>query len=334
MGLSVVVPARNAEKTLRKCLEAVRASTYQDYELIVVDDGSSDRTLDVAREYADIVIPFSGNSGRADARKRGWGEAREDTLVNIDADVVVSPDTLSIIAGHLNRHPDTDAVTGLLSMDCPYSNFASQYKNLYMHYIFSRLAESVSFLYGSIFAVRKAVIAGFRSEVRIADDTALGQYLVRAGKKIGFLKDCQVVHVKKFTLCSLMRNDFTIPFDWAVLFMRHQGWRDLFKNKTGYAHSPKEQLISVMVAPAVLLLALFGLFVDAPLASVIIPLLIAWLVLNLRFLVFLTKERGVWFGLRSLVFTFFDNIVMACGIICGLLRCGSRGREHTASGSQ
>ena len=64
MNLSVVVPAHNAEATLRKCLEAVKASAYRDYELVVVDDGSSDGTAGIAKEYADKVAAFSENRGR------------------------------------------------------------------------------------------------------------------------------------------------------------------------------------------------------------------------------------------------------------------------------
>jgi len=316
---SVIIPAYNAERTIAACLEGVRASDHKDYRLIVVDDVSSDGTAEIARRYTDKVVILPKHSGRVEARKTGWAHAEGDIVVNIDSDVVIKPDTLSIIADHFQQHPDADAITGILSKECPHNNFSSQYKNLYMHYIFSKLPEGVSFLYGSIFALRKNMLGDFESAVGIADDTALGQHLARAGKKISFLRNCEVAHLKAFTLGSLIKNDYRIPFDWAILFMTNRGWKQLFRHKTGFAHSAKGQLISVILAPAILLLSLVSALVNGSFSFLVFSLFALWFLLNLHFLLFLTKERGLFFGVKSFLFTFIDHLVMASGIICGFI---------------
>jgi len=67
--LSVVVPAFNCQSTIEDCLVSIRQSTYQDYELIVADDGSRDRTAAIAKKYADKVVALP-HAGRIFARKK------------------------------------------------------------------------------------------------------------------------------------------------------------------------------------------------------------------------------------------------------------------------
>ena len=316
--LSVVIPAYNSEATIEDSLKSVRQSSCRDYELIVVDCGSRDETTSIAKKYADKIIELAENDGRSHARSRGIKNSNAEIIVNIDSDVVIRPDTLTKINGCFSQHPEIDAITGMLSKDHPYQNFFSQYKNLYMHYIFSKLPERVTFLYGSIHAIRKNAIQVYDSDIETADDTALGQKLLSCGKRIAFLKDLEVIHLKRYNLFSFIKNDFQIPFDWARIFLKYKGWKQLGKHGTGYAHSPKEQLMSVILAPTILLLipaALFG-YLSFYLIS---PLILGWFFLNFRFFAYLTKEKGIFFGTLAIFVTFVDNTIMALGILSGLV---------------
>lgn len=316
MMLSVVVPAYNSEKTIGECLAAVKASEYGDYELIVVDDASSDATAAIAAKYADRLVVHPANRGRSAARNSGIDAARGEILVLIDSDVVVRPDTLAKAAAYFAGHGDVVAITGILSREHPHENFFSQYKNLYMNYIFGKLPERVNFLYGSFHALRKSAALGYGKDVRIADDTALGQELTARGQKIGFVRELEVVHLKRYGFGSLLKNDFLIPCDWAVLFIKYRGWRQL--GKSGYAHSPKEQLASVVTAPMILFLVpVAGVTPTVAPLAVLVALTALWSLLNYRFLAFLVRHRGWHFGFLALWTTFLDNLVMASGICCG-----------------
>ncbi|HTZ11997.1 MAG TPA: glycosyltransferase family 2 protein [Candidatus Margulisiibacteriota bacterium] len=316
--ISVIVPAYNSASTIKECLDAVRRSDFRDYELIVIDGASQDSTVAVSKKYANLVIELSANAGRSHARRIGFESSKGRIIVNIDSDVLIKTDTLSKIAAYLSRHPEIDAVTGLLSKEHPNPDFFSQYKNLYMHYIFKKLPERANFLYGSIYALKREALETHDADIEIADDTALGQRLISYGKQIAFLNDLEVVHLKKYTFITFIRNDFRIPFDWAKIFLKYKGWKQLGRDKTGYAHSPKRQLLSVITAPIILILALGLLFGHAHL-QVILLLFLCWLLLNYGFFIFLMREKGLFYSLFALPVTFLDNLIMAAGILCGAL---------------
>lgn len=88
--VSVLVPAYNAEKTIKRCIDSILCQTYRNIELIVVDDGSSDETLSILSDYSKrdnrIVIKSQSNQGVASARNACLKEANGDYILYIDAD--------------------------------------------------------------------------------------------------------------------------------------------------------------------------------------------------------------------------------------------------------
>jgi len=315
--MSVLVPVYNSLNTVEQCLKAVRGSSYKDYELIVIDDASQDGTILVAQNYADKLLKIPHHSGRLFARRLGMESAAGEVIVNIDSDILIKPDTLQRIADHLLANPHTAAVTGMLSKECPHKNFFSQYKNLYMHYIFRRLPDRVNFLYGSIYAIRRAGVAHINSLAKIADDTELGQEIASKGGRIDFLPAVEVTHLKKYNLSSFIKNDFIIPFEWAGLFCKYKGWAQL-RSCRRFAHSSNRQILSIL--SACLLMALTGIsFLGMPVFIAQAILSILWAVLNIRFMEFLLAERGIGFAALSIFITFIDNLVMFCGVLIGFL---------------
>src|SRR6476469_10004419 len=90
--VSVVIPAYNAERFLGEAIESVLAQGYAHFELIVVDDGSSDRTAEVARSFGDRVRTIEQeNSGVSAARNAGTRAAGGELLAFLDADDRWSP---------------------------------------------------------------------------------------------------------------------------------------------------------------------------------------------------------------------------------------------------
>jgi hypothetical protein len=97
--VSVVIPAYNAEFTLDETLKSVRRQTYDNLEIIVVDDGSSDGTVDVARRHAEIddrvrIISIE-NSGVANARNVGIAASRGEFVAPVDADDLWHPEKIA-----------------------------------------------------------------------------------------------------------------------------------------------------------------------------------------------------------------------------------------------
>src|SRR6266705_1707369 len=90
--VSVIIPTKNSERTIRRCLESVRAQTYRNFEIVVVDNFSSDSTVRIAKEYADIVL-LAGPE-RTSQVKLGAAKSKGDFIYKIDSDFVLEPSVL------------------------------------------------------------------------------------------------------------------------------------------------------------------------------------------------------------------------------------------------
>jgi glycosyltransferase involved in cell wall biosynthesis len=112
---SIVVPAYNAEATLPETLDAVLAQEFDDWECVVVDDGSGDATLAVARGYAAkdprVRALCQSNQGTAGAYNTGVSTATGDFVVLCSADDILLPDLLS----ELSRFVDADSGCDIVS---------------------------------------------------------------------------------------------------------------------------------------------------------------------------------------------------------------------------
>lgn len=107
--ISVVIPAFNAEAFLAEAIESVLAQEYGPVEVIVVDDGSTDRTAAVAASYP-VACMGQTNGGQAAARNAGVAAARGSFVSFLDADDLWRPKKLSTEIAHLQAHPELDYV--------------------------------------------------------------------------------------------------------------------------------------------------------------------------------------------------------------------------------
>lgn len=98
--ISVVIPAYNEEKNIKETIERVR-KTSGDYEIIIVDDGSRDRTYEIAKQAGAKTFRLERNSGKGAAFRRGIEEASGDIIAQIDADSQFLPEELSKLIGPL-----------------------------------------------------------------------------------------------------------------------------------------------------------------------------------------------------------------------------------------
>lgn len=112
-SMSVLIPAFNEEKVLARTIETVIEATYPDKEIIVIDDGSSDRTHQIARSYSDrgVTVIHRPNGGKAIALNHGILFARGAIIVIVDADSQICKNTLIELVRPF-RDPEVAAVAG------------------------------------------------------------------------------------------------------------------------------------------------------------------------------------------------------------------------------
>lgn len=106
--ISVIIPAYNAARTIRRCIQSVLDQTYTEWEMIIVDDGSKDDTLDICQSYDDsrIRVLHKENGGVSSARNHGLKFAQGDYIAFIDSDDFIEANYLE----HLSQGLDYDIV--------------------------------------------------------------------------------------------------------------------------------------------------------------------------------------------------------------------------------
>src|SRR5215211_3727657 len=110
-SVSAIIPAHNAEAYVRDALDSVLAQTYSVAECIVIDDGSSDGTARIAREYGPPVrVIAQANRGVSASRNRGAAQSRGELLAFLDADDRWLPLRLERGVEALSEHPEAEAV--------------------------------------------------------------------------------------------------------------------------------------------------------------------------------------------------------------------------------
>jgi len=115
--VSVIIPVYNGERYLAEAIESVSAQTYRPIEIIVVDDGSTDNSADVAKSFTNFQVRYcyQTNSGQGAARNRGVDLARGSFLAFLDADDVWLADKLTSQMMAFENNPDLDMVFGHVS---------------------------------------------------------------------------------------------------------------------------------------------------------------------------------------------------------------------------
>lgn len=224
--ISIIIPVYNGGSDFVQCLLALGATTYPHYELIIVDDGSTDGSLAAAKATGSRVLTTGGPFGPAYARNRGAEKATGEILFFVDADVCVYPDTVTQVARTFQDHPEIDALIGSYDDSPGAQNFMSQYKNLFHHFVHQNSSIQASTFWGGCGAIKKAVferMKGFDENYGQSsiEDIELGYRLKAAGHAILLNKNIQVKHMKRWTLRKVIRSDiFDRGLPWTLLMLQ------------------------------------------------------------------------------------------------------------------
>jgi len=108
--VSVIVPVYNGERFLDSALKSIFNQDYRPIEVIVVDDGSTDNSADIARSYKEIHYIYQPNQGPSVARNTGIAVAQGEFIAFLDADDIWMPNKLSRQISYLYNHPDVGFV--------------------------------------------------------------------------------------------------------------------------------------------------------------------------------------------------------------------------------
>ena len=328
--ISVVVPAYNAARTLGETLTSIYASEYSNFEVIVVDDGSRDASAGVAGQFPCTLLRMQHNIGSAQAKNAGAEKATGDIIFFTDSDCLIRPDALRLIAANLADAAVT-GVVGLLDTRLRYSDFASQYKNLWMHFTYLRLPRQVGTFYTSAAAARRSAFAklgGFDPLYRgasVTEDMDLGQRFLNAGHVLVSEKRLLVEHLKHYALRELLKTDVERAAALTKILLRRKLAAGGPTQKY-YASVPWYFALGVPLSWLAVLCTAAALAWPPALVAALLCFL-GMLLLNLPFLNFLRRQRGWGFGVQSALFLLPDMFVSGIGILLGLLSF-ARGKHY------
>jgi cellulose synthase/poly-beta-1,6-N-acetylglucosamine synthase-like glycosyltransferase len=234
--VAVLIPAYNEEKVIERTIQGALDSDYPNLRVIVIDDGSKDRTLEIARRAfaaeeaaGKVLILTKPNGGKAEALNFGLEHIRDAELfVGIDADTIIAPDAIARLVPHF-LNPKVAAVAGNAKVGNRV-NLWTRWQAL--EYITSQNFErralntmgAVSVVPGAIGAWRVAPVreAGGYHVDTVAEDADLTMALLRSGYRVQYEDRALAFTEAPTTANALMRQRFRWSFGILQAVFKHR----------------------------------------------------------------------------------------------------------------
>lgn len=226
MKISVVLPCRNAERTIGEQLAALAGQTWTGtWELVVADNGSNDTTTQIVHRYGGRLplrlVDAVGSRGAAHARNVGAHEARHGTLVFCDADDVVASDWLAVMARALAAHEVVAARAEMTALNEDWTRVAREEVDGLPRLPFPPHLPFAS-TYG--FGVHRALhesVGGFDESLAALHDVDYSIRLQLAGARLHY-EPAAVVHYRnRASLGAIYRQAVAYAQDMACIQRRH-----------------------------------------------------------------------------------------------------------------
>ncbi len=312
--VSVIIPVKNSSKTIGQCIRSVKRSYYKNYEIIIVDDHSTDDSVEIANSYKCNVIQVKDGNGANNARNIGASAAKGEILMFVDSDIVLRRETILGIVEALEEN-QLDAVVGVYSTKHRHDTLVSQYKNLWVRYSYIKSPPTIDWLFGSISGIKRRAfekLGGFNVDLLAKhghDDIELGKRAAQAKLNIELDIEIEVEHLKNYTLLSFIKNEFNRSVGFAELAIKFRETVQSFQR--GFVNVYPTFIISTIVSMFVV-----G-FLPKLYALVVIVL---YLLLNIRFLNYLEQVRGLFAMVAMIPYMFIDHFVCLIGSMVGTIK--------------
>jgi len=219
--ISIVIPVHNAEQTLARCLDSIFALDYKNFEVIVVDDYSTDSSVEIAKRYSCKILVLPERRGPAFARDRGSNLADGEIVAFLDSDCIVPEDWLNKInkrltsdivgiGGRYDFLKDTDIISKLFMAywylkDIVYTKPRA---------LVSLYGGNCAFWRSSLLRIREKKELLYCSKMVGSDDTLMCCELARFGRVI-YDPDISVIHNPKYTLLDILKKSIFYGYNGA-----------------------------------------------------------------------------------------------------------------------
>jgi cellulose synthase/poly-beta-1,6-N-acetylglucosamine synthase-like glycosyltransferase/peptidoglycan/xylan/chitin deacetylase (PgdA/CDA1 family) len=272
---SFVVPAFNEAVGIEQAIRSLAASEYPEFEVVVVDDGSTDGTAELVERLAlsRVRVVRQPNGGKPAALNHGIAEARHDVIVMVDADTIFEPKTLKRLVQPLQAD-EVGAVSGNTKVGNRRRLLGRwQHIEYVMGFNLDRrlydVLQCMPTVPGAIGAFRRSALAhvGGVSGATLAEDTDLTLALGRAGWQVGYVEDARAWTEAPTSLRTLWRQRFRWSYGTLQSVWKHRAaiWRR-GEERIGRRGLPYLVLFQIglpLLAPLIDLFSIYGIiFLD------------------------------------------------------------------------
>ncbi|MDP4109252.1 MAG: glycosyltransferase [Bacillota bacterium] len=336
--ISVLIPAYNEEGVIAKTIGTVLKSSYKNFEVIVINDGSTDKTGEIVdgfvQKYPNVRQIIKTNGGKFSALNLGFTEAKADYIVTIDADTIVLPDTLGYLALPF-EDPSVDAVCGNVQVG-NVKNILTGFQTVeyittqnYDRRAFDSL-NCIGVVPGATGAWRKAKVieAGGYSNETLTEDADLTLTMLEHNAKIVYMPFAKSITESPETVKTLSKQRFRWSFGTLQTLFKHK--KSFFKGTMGCIALPNIlvfQLIFPVLSPIgdlVFILSIFKGEFKAILAGYILFLMMDLAGSVIAFTIEKAPMRYLWLVLiQRFFYRQFMYIITFRSIIAAI-----KGRRH------
>jgi glycosyltransferase involved in cell wall biosynthesis len=315
--LSIIIPTYNASKFMPNLLDSIFKQTDEDMEVIIVDDCSTDNTIDIVKQYPVRVIHMEKNGGPARARNRGVEAARGDIIFFLDSDVVLLDGAIREVKDYFVKNPSAQCVIGICATEPLNKGFVPKYMAMFEYiHLLGTPGNKVSVFAPRCGAIKKDFfqkIGGYDESYKGADveDFELARRINR--------EDTIVLNPK-----ILVKHQFVNNFQEAVrnYFKRAVMWIQLFlKDKQLDNAGPTTPSNGIAALCAFFSFISLFFIPFLPVAKyVFVFLFFIFLITNVRWLNFMRNEAGIFFMIKALFLNYILGIDIIIASAYGLIR--------------
>ena len=303
--ISIVIPFYNSEESIEDWLKAVFQSSYKNYEVIAVSDGSKDKSLKIAKKFPCKIISSKKNYGSGHARNRGAKFAKGKIIVFLDSDVIIKKKHLQTIFNFFTKK-NYKLAQGIYEHKPSYKKISTQYLQSYQcFYIFSKKIKFINNLVSNFFIINKRIffeVGGFDPKFigANAEDADLGYRLINKGYKIPILRKLNVFHKVNFGLGTFISKIIRIHTGEMKMFIRK---KNILKKVSQNNYKP---IITAIILLFIQILFLFiNIFFEFKFFLVfLITLNVIFLLSQINFIKFLLRTKGFKITMKCIPFIY------------------------------
>ncbi len=315
---SVVIPMYNAEKSIGKTIKSLLGQNYpkSKYDIIVVDDGSTDGSVEVVKKCKGVKLILQKHAGPAVARNRGVRHSEGGILLFTDADCIASKNWIRNMTEPF-KNEKVVAVAGTYK--------TANSKNVISRFIGYEIKarhdamtkqHSIDFVGTFSAAYRRKVFlefGGFDENFQRAsgEDTDLSFQISKANGLIVFKPDAYVYHHHPETLMTMLRKKFWMGYWRVPLYKKHAD--KLFR----HSYTPKTVFVSEVLLAATIVFSILSLLGTLPVDFVFYSFILVFLLTLPLSLNIFVKDKLV--GILSPWIIIFRNLATGLGILAGIL---------------